>query len=200
MLIVEELSKSYSHPIFQSVSFRLEKGEILQITGANGSGKTTLLKCIASTISCNFTKLSFNSRNLKPSDSAYATNDERSFFPKLTLKENLLFFKKFYQSKINIEDWIPMLGLEQHWNSEFQICSTGIRKRLCLLRAIAKNAPILLLDEPFSNIDPESKIKIQNLFFNPDFRKDQITIFSSNNPLQNHIGLRTLAIEPVWPE
>lgn len=194
MLHVESLSKSFKKQLFSPVSFRLSEGEILQITGANGSGKTTLLKCLAGYLEGSYQKLTFRDRPLEPIDTAFATTDERSFFPKLTLFENLIFFKKFYRSKVDYKDFINLFGIDSHLNHEFQTCSTGFRKRLTLLRALIKNSPILLFDEPFANIDPVFTCQLQNFLFHSPQMKEKTIIFSSNTPMLTESHIQTLQL------
>lgn len=194
MLVAQGLSKTFSKTsVFKNLTFSLGFGEVIQVIGGNGRGKTTLLKCLAGYLNCEYEKLTFNSSPLENNHCAFVSADDRSFFPKLTLKENFQFFQKFNGKNMNPQDWIELLELSSHWEKPYQDCSTGIRKRMAFLRGVSKQRPILLLDEPFANLDPEFQNKLVAKLFDTDFLNDKMIFLTSNNPIY-HKSIKTFNV------
>jgi heme exporter protein A len=196
VLIAQKLTKSFDRPLFSPLSFTFEPGAVGQVTGANGVGKTSLLKALAGYLSCDYEKLQWQGRNLQPMDTAFASTDERSFFPKLSLKENIEFFRKFYGSSQKPEKWLEALGLNPFLKTPFQECSTGIKKRMALLRALTKGSPILLFDEPFSNMDPDFKKHLETLLFDHPELSKGVILFSSHQPSSHSKISQRIELKP----
>lgn len=149
MIKIEKLFKSYSKtPLFSDFSLDIEKGKITCILGESGSGKTTLLNIISglvpfegevSKVKCSYV---FQKPNL---------------FPSMTVKDNLLIVNQNLEEVLNVA---KRFGLEDKLKSYPKHLSGGQAQRVALARGLLYNAELLLLDEPFSNLDVGLKFNL----------------------------------------
>lgn len=146
------------------VSLAAEAGEVLVLLGPNGSGKTTLLKLVSTmllpdrgciVVEGNDTRSAAHEVRRKV---GFAIASERSFFPRLTARENLDFFAALNDLRrddraVEIERVLEETGLTESGDMLVQKFSTGMYQRLAIARALLKRPSILLLDEPTRSID-----------------------------------------------
>ncbi|MHC4737917.1 MAG: ABC transporter ATP-binding protein [Planctomycetota bacterium] len=150
-----------------SVSIYIESGQILGVVGPNGAGKTTLLRILADileqdagTVSiCNL-RLGTKGYQMR-SRIGYVSSDERTFFWRLTGKENLEFFARLYnfsasQAKKRTAQLIRQFGFDDKADQLFRDYSSGMRKKVSVMRALLHNPSLLLLDEVTNSLDPNS--------------------------------------------
>lgn len=174
---VQNLTKIFHknhHPkvVLDQVSFRVEPGEFVLLKGPNGAGKTTLLKILATLILPNHGDARVFgwdcARHVKPIKKRVGlmSGDERSLYWRLTGRQNLEFFgglfglsKKARRKKI--AELQELFGLS-FLNQRVQECSSGMKQRLVLARALMHSPDLLLLDEPTKGLDQES----QGVFLN----------------------------------
>lgn len=148
----------------REVDLTVRRGEILGLLGTNGAGKTTLLKILATLILPTVGRVTVDGRDVaREADSVkamigWATGDERSFYWRLTGRQNLEFFAAFQglaprAARERIAQLSEQLGLEA-LDRRFGVYSTGMRHRLAVARALLRQPEILLLDEPTRSLDP----------------------------------------------
>ena len=166
-LEVKNLVKYYQKevPVIKKLNFSVEKGEIISFLGESGSGKTTFLKCISGletinsgTISLNNSILNNKNIFIKPQKRKIGfVFQDYPLFPHLNLKDNITFnLKSKYLKKLDY--MISLTGLEKLLHRYPHELSGGEQQRACIARALIREPDLLLLDEPFSNLD--SKIKL----------------------------------------
>jgi len=172
-LILENVSRSFpGRKVFANISAIVEKGEILVITGPNGSGKTTLIRVISSILPSTSGKVIFHYDG-----NQYAGSDILQFigmaapdlflYDELTAIENLRFFARV--SGIaggNFNDELARFGLEGRGDDPVKSFSSGMKQRLKYILALMKKPPLLLLDEPTSNLDEQGKAIIEDVIKN----------------------------------
>ncbi|MEH6944664.1 ABC transporter ATP-binding protein [Bacillus sp. JJ722] len=156
----------------EDVSLSIEEGEFVSFLGPSGCGKTTLLSIIAGLLKPTFgvTKLDADPDYVeKKQDIGYMLQQDY-LFPWKTIRENILLGLKL-QKKQQIElelralkllNEIGLTNVESLYPNQL---SGGMRQRVALVRTLATNPKILLLDEPFSALDYVTKLKLENLVF-----------------------------------
>jgi ABC-type multidrug transport system ATPase subunit len=178
MLEVNKISKSYNgQKIFSDLSFDIQEGEILGITGRNGSGKSTLLKILSKIAIQDFGEIIIN-----PDINVDYLGHENMFFGEMSIKENIDFFTKFEnieKSEKNISELKNLLGLELIYTKKINELSYGQAKKSGLYRIVLSNSDLILLDEPFSGLDTQS-VENLTLLINKLKLKKKTLIISSN--------------------
>ena len=169
-LEVENLVKSYgSNPVIKNLTFSIEKGQLISFVGESGSGKSTFLKCLSGLENINSGKVILNNKiindkNLfvKPQRRkiGYVFQDY-PLFPHLNIKENICFNleKKYFK---NFEDIVKLTNLKQLLERYPHEISGGEQQRVSIARSIIREPDLLLLDEPFSNLDTNIKYSIRD--------------------------------------
>lgn len=157
----------------QGVDLRIEKGDLFGLLGSNGAGKTTLLKILCTlvlpssgTAYIDGLDVRKKSREIKPKI-GYVIGDERSFYWRLTGKQNLKFFAVLNniphrEVDRTVAHLMDLVGLKTHRNKMFKEYSTGMKKMLAIARGLLTNPNILIMDEPTSGLDPLVARKIKN--------------------------------------
>ena len=191
MLIVKDLSiERLDKKIFENINLSLTPGNITILKGKNGSGKTTLLKAILNLIEPSFGSIFWKGKLLKRNlydfyNHATYIADTTSSLRKLTIKDNVNIWKKFFISNINdaqIETALKTLKLDNYLNKKVGTLSFGETKKLEFLRLIIENKKVWILDEPLSNLDEDS-IELMKQTFEDHCNKEGSIIFSSHqNP------------------
>ncbi len=175
-LIVEHLSKTYGgRPVVNDISFDINPGEIVGLLGPNGAGKTTTFYSVVGIIRPDSGKVHLNGKpisQLPIHERARAgigyLPQETSVFRRLTVEENLALVLEFQpisekERKHRIDVLLKEFGVEKLRKSPAISLSGGERRRVEIARAIATNPQYLLLDEPFTGIDPIAIQDIQKL-------------------------------------
>ena len=170
-LKVNELQKYYdsNNPLIRNLNFSVEEGDIVSFIGESGSGKTTFLKCLAGLEKINSGSIILNGKTLNDK-STFITPTKRKIgfvfqdyplFPHLNVLENIkINLDKNYYSKI---DYILELTNIKDLCGRFpDQLSGGEQQRACIARALVREPDLLLLDEPFSNLDSNIKSTIQD--------------------------------------
>ena len=170
MLELKNIVKKYgNNVILDDISLQIKKGEIVSILGPSGSGKTTLLNLILGITDISSGKIIYDGEDI--------TNvplEKRGFnivfqdyalFPNLTAYENIVYGlrnKPGISTEQDVQDFIHLLGLEEHLNKRISQLSGGQKQRVALARTMIMKPKILLLDEPLSALDGVIKESIKS--------------------------------------
>jgi len=172
--------------IFRKLSFRFTGNNHYAITGPNGSGKSTLLQIIAGStlhseggIEYNDSEKKFEAEQIFKKISFAAPYLE--LVEEMTLHEFCNFHHKMkgWISFFDTKQIISLSGLEKSAHKQLRYFSSGMKQRVKLAQAIFSNVPVVLLDEPTTNLDEEGIQLYQSLVEN--YCKDRLLIISSNN-------------------
>ena len=186
-LSVNNISKEFdSVNVINNLSFEVDKGELVKISGKNGSGKSTLIKILAQLYFYDQGEIKLIGNDLKSSNSksiiSYCSSDF-IFYKDLDVKNNILFyFELIGESNSNIlyEENKKFLGLSIFENKYPDELSNGQKRKMNLFRSLIPSYDIYLLDEPELGLDLESldelDIKLQYLTEN-----NKTIIFSTHN-------------------
>jgi heme exporter protein A len=147
--------------IVDDLSFTLEDGEVLILTGPNGSGKTTLLRALAGFLppASGAVRLVEGPQECELSEICHFVGHLDGLKPHLTLKENLLFWADYLAGAFD-RDWVPRVymalehfGLRELADIPAGYLSDGQKRRLAIARLLAVRRPLWLLDEPTVSLD-----------------------------------------------
>ena len=155
MIKANNLSKSFNgNRIFSGININLEKSRVLGVVGNNGSGKTTLLKIVAGIINSDTGEINLN-ENIKLDFLGH----ENMLYQNFSISENIDFFSNISGFRISSESQNEIekaLGLKNISGKKISELSYGQRKKASMLRSLMSDPELLILDEPFSNLDSDS--------------------------------------------
>ena len=171
-LEVKNLNKTYGEKeVLKDVNFSLDEGNILCILGPSGCGKTTILNSIGGFIKNNSGKIFLNGEDissLNPEDRNISTVFQSyGLFTNKNVLENVAYGLKFRnvkkQDRINKSlEILKIVGLEGYEYRKVHELSGGQRQRVALARSLVISPRLILLDEPFSNLDKNLRITMRN--------------------------------------
>lgn len=202
MITFQGVYKYYSGiAVLQNVSFNIQKGELVFITGPSGAGKTTLLKLIFGSEFPDEGEIkvaNFEISNIKQKEIPYLRRAVTFVFQDFKLRQDLTVFDnvalplriigvKEKEIKQKVMDVLKDVNLRHKANNIVRTLSGGEQQKIAIARAIITNPQIILADEPTGNLDPEASQDVMNLFkrintkgctvviatHNPDFFKNK---------------------------
>ena len=156
------------------VGLRIEQGELFGILGQNGAGKTTLIRMLSSALVPSSGSATVAGHHVVREASrvraaiGLVSSEERSFFARLTGRENLEFFSALYriprsEARRRIEELLGRVDLVESADRPFRTYSTGMRQRLAIARGLMSEPQILFMDEPTRSLDPISARDVRRL-------------------------------------
>ncbi|WP_411963622.1 ABC transporter ATP-binding protein [Haloferax sp. YSMS24] len=173
VLELEGVSKAYgTETVIDDLSLQVEDGEILTLLGPSGCGKTTTLRLIAGLDHPDSGEVRLNG-NVVSGNGSFVAPEERgvgvvfqefALFPHLTAAENIAFGLKDLdeaEREARVQELLDLVGLETQGGSYPDELSGGQQQRVALARSLAPQPAILLLDEPFSNLDVDLRVKMR---------------------------------------
>lgn len=169
LLVVDKLTYSRGyHKLFSQLSFSLNKGDILRISGENGKGKTSLLRNIAGLSvfeSGTITLANMTSDNRDYYQNCFYLGHTSAINLELNTLDNLLFLVnlKQYCSRVDAQYALDKIGLKHYHHELAQHMSAGQKRRIFLASLLLLNAPLWLLDEPFTALDKDGVSFIEDL-------------------------------------
>lgn len=181
------IGKHYGETLlFKDISFQVKQGDVLAITGWNGSGKSTLLRIIAGLVrpSSGQIKMFFNREPVSRESMRRFLGmvaPALSLYDELTGLENMEFFSKVRGLRSRRDDSLKILdrvGLAGHATKACGDYSSGMKQRLKLAQALLHEPPLLLLDEPGSNLDSKGIEVVEEIISQQ--RQSGVTVIASN--------------------
>lgn len=194
MLKIENVTKYYGDfKAVDNLSFEVKEGEIFGLLGVNGAGKTTTFRMIMGLLDKSSGSITLDGKNIDYSitDNIGFLTEERSLLTKLTVKEQAIYFgalKGMTDKKIleKLDYLLDKFGITEYKDKKIKELSKGNQQKIQFITAILNEPKLLILDEPFSGLDPFNielfKEEILNLS-----RKGSMIIFSSHR--MDHVEL-----------
>ena len=182
--------------IFRHLTYTFEEGQSYAIIGPNGSGKSTLLQVISGSMIINEGKCQW-ALNARPDDPVGRGKLTEEPFKQvsicapylevveeMTLKEFFLFHQGFkpFLPELTTDKIISLLGLEKAVNKQIRYYSSGMKQRVRLAQAIFSDVPVVLLDEPCTNLDAAG-VSLYHQLIN-EYCKNRLVIVSSNDEIE----------------
>jgi lipopolysaccharide export system ATP-binding protein len=192
ILETKEISKSYGgRLVVNDVTLHLEQGEVVGLLGPNGAGKTTSFYMIVGLITPDSGRILLDGQNIttlamyrRARRGISYLPQEASIFRKLTVEENLMAILETLplrsrERRERMEQLVDQLGLDKVRRSQGYMLSGGERRRVEIARSLVINPSFLLLDEPFSGIDPIQVLELQRIIF--DLKRSGIGILVTDH-------------------
>ena len=187
ILDVKNLTKSFDAKIvLNDLSFDLEKGEIFGLLGPNGAGKTTMIRIILDIIRADHGEIKIFGEefdeNLK--ERIGYLPEERGLYQKITVLECLRYFaelKNVKKSEDKIDFWLDKVGLRDYKKKKIEGLSKGMQQKIQLVAAFIHNPELLILDEPFSGLDPINAKLAKDILL--DLKREGKTIILSTHQM-----------------
>lgn len=185
---VNNISKSYgTQKALNSISFSIQKGEIVGFLGPNGAGKSTLMKILTTYLLADDGSALVNGHDVMTDAKAVQRSigylpEHNPLYLDLYVREYLAFNADVYKvPKSRIEEVIQLTGLSAESHKKIGQLSKGYRQRVGLANALLHNPDVLILDEPTTGLDPNQLMEIRNVIKNAG--KDK-TVFLSTHIMQ----------------
>lgn len=165
---ISHLSKSYNgQSVVNDISFNISKGEVFGLIGPNGAGKTTIIRMLLDIIRPD----SGDIRILNDTLSGELKNkigylpEERGLYKKLTVMETLLYLGalKNMKSKDRVSMYLEKMGMLPHKDKKISELSKGMQQKIQLIAALIHDPEFIILDEPYSGLDPVNMKLVKDL-------------------------------------
>ena len=190
MLKVENLSKSFGDLLaLNRADFEVKKGELFGVIGQNGAGKSTLFRCIMNFYSKYDGNITYNGKKFSkvPLEKIGFLPEERSLDPKRKVEDQIRYFAKLNKMK-NISDeklkeWFNYFEIDGKLSSKIKELSKGNQQKVQLLCALIYKPEFVILDEPFSGLDPYNIRLLEKII--KDVNKEGTTIMFSSHNMEN---------------
>lgn len=194
MLKVDKITKYYGDFLaVDNLSFEVKPGEIFGLLGVNGAGKTTTFRMIMGLLDSNSGEITLNGKkiNYDVTDQIGFLTEERSLLTKMTVKEQAQFYgtlKGMTEENINkrLRELLKRFEIEEYIDKKIKELSKGNQQKIQFIMAILNEPKLLILDEPFSGLDPFNVELFKQEIINMS-KKGSMIIFSSHR--MEHVEL-----------
>ncbi len=185
---LDKVRKRFEHEwVIKDLTFTFTSGKAYAILGPNGSGKSTLMQLISGAVSPSVGTISysFDNKNI-PVENIFRqvsySGPYIQLVEEMTLMEHIRFHKQFkpFRQNLHENDILALTGLSHHADRQVRNFSSGMKQRVKLALSILSDTPILLLDEPATNLDDAGLNWYLNLLV--QHRLSRLVIVSSNRP------------------
>ena len=169
-LILENVSKTFvSKKAVDGISFSLNRPQVFGLLGTNGAGKTTTIRMLLGIIKKDSGEITWNGKKVdrKSVNFGYLP-EERGVYPKVKIYDQLMYFaelKGMNKQEANnaIQNWAKKLKVEEYMEMPAEKLSEGNQQKIQFMTAIIHNPELVVLDEPFSGLDPVNTELLKNI-------------------------------------
>ena len=189
----EHVSKSYGKtPILKDLNFTIEDGQFVVLIGPSGCGKTTTMKMINRLLEPDTGSILIDGKNIRDQDKVDLRRhigyviQQIGLFPNMTVAQNICVVPKllkYDKAKCDeiVRDLLKMVNMESYAEKYPSELSGGQQQRIGVLRALAASPPIVLMDEPFSALDPMTRETLQDEVKNIQQKLGKTIVFVSHD-------------------
>lgn len=169
-LILEDVSKTFvEKKAVKGISFSLNKPGVFGLLGTNGAGKTTTIRMLLGIIKKDSGEITWNGKKVdrKSVNFGYLP-EERGVYPKVKIYDQLIYFAelkgmKKQEADAAIKDWAKKLRVEEYMQMPAEKLSKGNQQKIQFMTAVIHNPELVVLDEPFSGLDPVNTELLKNI-------------------------------------
>lgn len=185
-LELKNIEKSFGEKkVLTGVSFRAEGGKAFGLLGRNGAGKTTSIRILMNVLPANSGEVLIDGKPIdyKETKIGYLP-EERGLYPKKIIIDQLIYFAELKgmsrKSAVqSIDYWLVRLGMTEYRNKRLDTLSKGNQQKIQLITALAHDPDIVILDEPFSGLDPVNAMLLKDVV-KKQIAQGKIVLFSSH--------------------
>ncbi len=188
ILEVQNLKKYFSsQKAVDDISFTVDKGSIFGLLGPNGAGKTTLIRMITGIFYPDAGTINLNGKNFNPTtdviDIGYMP-EERGLYKKMKVGEQAMYLAQLKgmnrkDAFVKVKEWFEKFEMQSWWNKKVEDLSKGMSQKLQFVITVLHEPRLVILDEPFSGLDPVNSNLIKEEIFNLA-KKGTTIIFSTH--------------------
>ncbi len=186
ILELKNIEKSFGEKkVLTGVSFKAEGGKAFGLLGRNGAGKTTSIRILMNVFPANSGEVLIDGKpiNYNKIGIGYLP-EERGLYPKKIIIDQLIYFAELKGMSRkgavkSIDYWLQRLGMTEYRNKRLDTLSKGNQQKIQLITALAHDPDIIILDEPFSGLDPVNAMLLKDVV-KEQIAKGKIVLFSSH--------------------
>lgn len=185
-LEMKNINKSFGeHHVLKDINLSVESGRAMGLLGRNGAGKTTSIRILMDVFKADSGEILLDG---VPIDHEKVTKgylpEERGLYPKKKIIDQLVYLAQLKGMKktdavTQADRWLAKLGMSEHRDSKLETLSKGNQQKIQLITAVIHNPDIVILDEPFSGLDPVNAKLLENVV-KSQIEKGKIVLFSSH--------------------
>ena len=186
ILELKNIEKSFGEKkVLTGVSFKTEDGKAFGLLGRNGAGKTTSIRILMDVFPANSGEVLIDGQPLDYNKIGIGyLPEERGLYPKKIIIDQLTYFAELkgmsHKAAVqSIDYWLGRLGMTEYRNKKLETLSKGNQQKIQLITALAHDPDIVILDEPFSGLDPVNAMLLKDVV-KEQISKGKIVLFSSH--------------------
>ena len=186
ILELKNIEKSFGEKkVLTGVSFKAEGGKAFGLLGRNGAGKTTSIRILMDVFPANSGEVLIDGQPIDYNKTGIGyLPEERGLYPKKIIIDQLTYFAELKgmsrkEAVKSIDYWLKRLGMTEYRNKKLETLSKGNQQKIQLITALAHDPDIIILDEPFSGLDPVNAMLLKDVV-KEQIAKGKIVLFSSH--------------------
>lgn len=186
ILELKNIDKSFGEKeVLKGVSFTAEGGKAFGLLGRNGAGKTTSIRILMNVFPANGGEVLVDGKSIDYDKIGIGyLPEERGLYPKKIIIDQLVYFAELKgmsakDATLAVDDWLGRLGMTEYRNKRLDTLSKGNQQKIQLITALAHDPDIVILDEPFSGLDPVNAMLLKDVV-KEQIAKGKIVLFSSH--------------------
>ena len=186
ILELKNINKTFGEKeVLKGISFSAEGGKAFGLLGRNGAGKTTTIRILMNVFPANSGEVLIDGKPIDYDKIGIGyLPEERGLYPKKTILDQLVYFAELKGMRAKdavkaVDYWLDRLGMSEYRNKRLDTLSKGNQQKIQLVTALAHNPHIVILDEPFSGLDPVNAMLLKDVV-KEQISAGKIVLFSSH--------------------